>query len=234
MTVTTCALVKSGLPVETYIDPAVQGITMATSYTLRFVNSTQNPYHFAVYQKYPNSPGLDSVAWQVRGLGPGATNRVDWTLDYQVAIADWDANAGQFCGSQILSATLGQVYEVTTVQGDIPVINPTPIESTEPGLIKLRNNTHPAQTLTMGFAIGNQLVAAEKGVDAGESVEFSVHPTYYIACFRDIKQGQLVSEGIKVGPVMVEFQHEFTDYTVEAATVAGRVVLKKAVPTGCS
>ena len=214
----------------THIDPT-QGVAMGTNYTLRFKNSTQNAYHFAVYQRFPNSPGLDSVAWQVRGLGPNATNRVDWSLDYRVAIADWDTNADQFSGSQMSPATLGQIYEVITVQDDIPVINATPIESTEPGLIKLRNNTNPAQTVTMGFAIGSQLVAAENNVDAGESVEFTVHPQYYIACYRNIKEGQLVSEGIKLGPVSMEFRNEFTDYTVEAATVAGRLVLKTPVPT---
>lgn len=67
-------------------------ITMAVNYTVRFKNLTPNAYHFAVYQKYPESPGLDSIAWQVRGLGPGATNRADWALKYEVAIADWDAD----------------------------------------------------------------------------------------------------------------------------------------------
>ena len=204
---------------------------MATNYTLRFKNSTQNAYHFAVYQTFPNSPGLDSVAWQVRGLGPGATNRVDWSLEYQVAIADWDHNAALFSGSQICSAALGHIYEVTTTLGNIPIINTNPIESTEPGLIKIQNNTNPAKTMTMGFAIANQWVAAEKGVEAGESVEFSVHPQYYIACFRDIAQGETVSGGMKLGPVCVDFQHEFTDYTVEAATVSRRIVLKDPVPT---
>ena len=60
------------------------------SYTVHFKNSTKNAYHFAIYQKYPDSPSLDSVAWQVRGLGPNATSRVDWVLTYQIAIADWD------------------------------------------------------------------------------------------------------------------------------------------------
>ena len=204
---------------------------MATSYTVRFKNSTKNAYHFAIYQKYPNSPGLNSVAWQVRGLASGATNRVDWTLDYQVAIADWDADNGQYSGSQLKPASLGQVYEIVTTQGDIPTINPNPIKPTAPGLIKLQNNTRPAKKFTMGFAIGKNLVAAERQVDAGETVEFSVHPQYYIACYRDIKEGQLVSEGIELGPVTLEFKNEYTDYTVEATSEAGRIVLKDPVPT---
>ena len=207
---------------------------MATSYTVRFKNSTNNAYHFAVYQKYPDCPGLDSVAWQVRGLASGATGRVDWKLDYQVAIADWDADNSQYSGSQLKPASLGQVYEVKTTEGDIPSINPKPVKTTAPGLIKLLNNTNPAQAVTMGFAIGQKLVAAEKQVQAGEAAEFSVHPQYYIACYRDIKQGQLVSEGIELGPVTLEFKNEYTDYTVEATSDAGRIVLKDPVPTRSS
>ncbi len=123
------------------------------SYTVHFKNSTQDAYHFAVYQKYPDCPGLDSVAWQVRGLGPGATNRVDWTLDYQVAIADWDTNAGQYSGCQVVPADWGKVYEVVTLEGDIPVVNKTPIKTTDDGLIKLHNNTSPAKAVTLGLLL---------------------------------------------------------------------------------
>lgn len=204
---------------------------MAMIYTVRFKNSTQNFYHFAIYQKCPNSPGLESVAWQVRDLGPGATNRVDWSPDYQVAIADWVLNNGQFSASQICCAAVGKVYEVSTKDGNIPVINPTAIRTTSPGLIQLLNNTTPAQAVTIGFAIANNLVAAQMNVAAGKSVEFSVHPKFYIACFRAIKQGQIVSEEIELGPVTLELQEGCTDYTVEAASVAGTITLKDPVPT---
>ena len=204
---------------------------MATNYTVQFKNSTQKAYHFAIYQKYPYRPGLDSVAWQVRGLGPNAVNRVDCSLDYQVAIANWDANGRQYSGIQMQPATMGQFYEVTTTESDIPVINVPPTQTDGPGLVKLQNNTNPAQAVTMGFAIGNMLVAVEKDVQSGEVVEFSVHPQYYVACYRAIKPGQLVSEGVELGPVTLEFKNECTDYTVEARTVAGRIVLMDPVPT---
>ena len=203
---------------------------MSDRYTVHFKNSTKNAYHFAVYQKYPESPGLDSVAWQVRGLGPNATNRVDWTLDYDVAIADWDANDSAYSGQEVEPAQLGKVYEVKIEDSDIPVINTTPIDTTGPGLIKLHNNTKPPKTVTMGFAINKLLVAAEKDVNAGESVEFSVHPEYYIACYRSIKQGQLVSAGIELGPVTLEFKDGYTSYKVEAAVIDGRMVLQDPVP----
>ena len=203
---------------------------MSDRYTVHFKNSTQSAYHFAIYQKYPESPGLDSVAWQVRGLGPDATNRVDWTLDYDVAIADWDANDCAYSGQEVEPATLGSVYEVTTEESDIPVINTTPIDTTGPGLILLCNNTKPTQNVTMGFAIDKLLVAVEKDVNAGETVEFSVHPEYYIACYRSIKQGQLVSAGIELGPVKLEFTDGYKAYKVEATDTNGRFKLQDPEP----
>ena len=62
--------------------------------------------HFGVYQHYPSSPGLKSVVWQVRGLGPGATNKVTWHLKYGVAITDWDHNDKSFSGVQVVDADL--------------------------------------------------------------------------------------------------------------------------------
>ena len=211
----------------------IQGVTMSMRYTLRFKNSTQNAYHFAVYQKYPNSPGLDSVAWQIQGLGPGATSRVDWSLDYQSAIVRWDANDSRYSGIQMQLAALGQSYKINTEDRDIPVISATPVGTTDPGQIKLKNNTNPPQTMNLGLAIANKLVAAVKGVHSGESVKFRVHPKYYIACFCGIKEGQLVSdhEGVELGPVTVEFKDEYIDYTVEVCCIAGRIVLKPPVPT---
>ena len=207
---------------------------MDTRYTVRFKNSTNSSYHFAVYQKYPDSPGLDSVAWQVRGLAPGAIGRVDWKLDYQVAIADWDTDNKQYSGSQLKPASLGKVYEVITTDGDIPGINPSSIDTTGPGLIQLQNKTKPPKAVTMGFAIDQSLVVAEKKVRGGEAAEFSVHPQYYIACFRNIKHGQLVSAGIELGPVTLEFKQGYTDYTVVAAIDDGGIVLKDPVPTSSS
>ena len=153
---------------------------MATSYTVHFKNSTNNAYHFAIYQKYPNSPGLESVAWQVRGLGPGATNRVDWTLDYQVAIADWDANAGLYSGCQVVPADLGKVYEVVTLEGDIPVINKTPIKTTDDGLIKLHNNTSPAKAVTLGFAMTR--IGGRRKKYAGRRVCGDQRPSPVLRC----------------------------------------------------
>jgi len=62
-------------------------------------------------------------------------------------------------------------------------------------------------------------------------VEISVHPQYYVACYRAIKQGQLVSEGIELEPVTLEFKDGYTEYTVEVVIDAGKITLKNPVPS---
>ena len=79
--------------------------------------------------------------------------------------------------------------------------------------------------------MAQELVAAERSTRAGECVEISVHPQYYVACYRAIKKGQLVSEGIELGPVTLEFKDGYTEYTVEVVIDAGKITLKNPVPS---
>lgn len=221
------------LPGSTINRPPVSvlssSITMAKTYTLEFKNSTKESYHFAVYQKFPSSPGLSSIAWQVRGVPPTGTYSVQWELSYGVAITNWDPSSRIYSGQQIQSAQLKHSYEVSTDENGIPSINPKPVGNIAAGTVELKNNTN--QKLGMGFTVGGKIIAAERGVHGGESTLFNVHPKYYVACYRAIKEGQLVDEAVEIGPVMVEFKDGYTAYTVEAAVDDGRYYLKKPVPT---
>ena len=72
---------------------------LVTSYDIRdgyglhikCINNTKESYFFGVYQEFPESPGLKSVAWQVRGVPPGgsipSTSDITWTLTYGVSVA---------------------------------------------------------------------------------------------------------------------------------------------------
>ena len=188
----------------------------------------QSLYHFGVYcdKNYPASPGLQSVAWQVRGLGPGAIDRVDWTMNYGVAIAKWDKDGpGKSCvGKQIVDATLGNSYSVTTLQQDIPSINSKPIEgATVPKeQIKLSNDTNGP--LTLGFAVDKNVICVEE-VEGNAETNYIVHPTYWVALYRDIKLGMLVDTGEEVRPVKVEYQHGCTIAELECTLEAGKIVL---------
>ena len=202
----------------------------ATSYEIQFKNNSNKTYHFGVYQKYPNAPGLRSVVWQVRGLGPNSTNKVTWQMNYGVAISDWDHNDESYSGLQIVPAELGKAYEVTMVQTSIPVINTTPVDtdghSTSPDQIKLNNNT--SQKFNLGFAVDGNLIAVTPSC-GNQWADFIVHPSYYVTLYRDVKIGGLVDNSLHVGPVRIEFKDGNRTALVECVTDCGRDVLKASI-----
>ena len=216
----------SSSTIPLFIDP----LNMASSYRVSCINSSDKSYHFGLYQTFPNSPGLRSVAWKVRGVPPKgqipSTADIDWTLNYGVAIAKFDRNGASYTGLQIANAQLGKTYQVVMTDGDIPTIDQTPTGSTSGGLIAFKNNTDKA--FDMGFAVDGSLVAVQN-VAGGETINFDVHPTYYVATYRSIQLGQLVDSGVELGPVMVEYENGYTKAQVEATLQAGKRILKDPV-----
>ena len=204
----------------------------ATEYEIQFKNSSNNAYHFGVYQDYPKSPGLKSVVWQVRGLPPNSRNKVTWQMNFGVAIAGWDVNDESFSGLQIVPAELGKAYRVAIQQVNIPGIQTDPIAlpvveaSLEPNQIKLHNDT--SQKFDLGFAVDGNLIAVTPSC-GNQWANFNVHPSYYVALYRDIKLGKLIDSGIQVGPVKVEFNSGCRKVLVECTTELGRDVLKQEV-----
>ena len=106
-------------------------------YTIHLVNNTDENYFFGVYQKFPSSPGLKSLAWQVRrvpkrGSQPSHGD-VTWNLKYGINIANWDPNQSKFSGDQYQDAELGEKYQVTSDDSGFANIDPNPIGRTDPG-----------------------------------------------------------------------------------------------------
>ena len=203
---------------------------MGTRYHITCVNSTDKTYFFGVYQDFPDSPGLQSIAWQVRGVPPKgsspSTSSIDWTIQYGVSVANWDANGKSYTGQQIVDAELGFSYRVYLTQGEVPTIDPIPTGTTADGQIKFLNDTNKA--LDLGFTLDGRLIAVQN-VSGGETINYVVHPTYYVACYRDIKQGQFVDTGVQLGPVTVAYGNGYAKCEVEAAVDGGRYILKDPV-----
>ena len=70
--------------------------------------------------------------------------------------------------------------------------------------------------LTMGFTVSNNLIAVEKEVGGQQSTIFRVHPSYYVACYRNIVLGQLVDEGVTIGPFELEYKGGVHKHTIQA------------------
>ena len=217
-------------PVNSFITARNYSSNNGTKYEIRFANNTSTSRYFAVYQKFPNAPGLRSVAWKVVGIPPGGTGSTQWTMDFGVAIANWQTGPpGIYAEQQIVPAQLGEEYKIVQSPNDIdiPMINPKPTKdfSSDKDLIKLVNTT--PQKMISGLALSGNLLAVED-LNGGETSNFIVHPTYYVATFRNIKPGMMLDSGAQLTPVKVEFEHGATIMQVAAMVDAG---LRKLVAT---
>ena len=180
-------------------------------YNLTLVNSTDQPFYYGVYQKFPLSPGLVSVAWQVRGIPPQkgdlpSSAKVKWTTNYGLCIAKFDEDTRVYKGEQFAPAYLGNEYQVVSFEG-IPSIDTKPTGVTMADEIVFNNNTGPpAQTLTLGFTVCDNIIAVQDNVGGNENTEYRVHHKYYVVCYRDIVLGQLVDSTVVLGPVEVNYE----------------------------
>ena len=202
-----------------YYSCVVATLKMMREYQMILQNSTiERPGHFAVYQKMSESPGLSSVAWQVRNLapqgpfGPPTQTEVPWGTSYGVCLADFNGSYNFFMDRQSYPAILSNQYQVVSVDG-IPSISPIPIGRTAADQITLKNNT--MQPVTMGFTVSGNIIAAEQNVGGGQEIVFRANPTYYVACYRNIELGQPADEGVAFGPIEVNYDSVPT-HTVQA------------------
>ena len=113
-------------------------------------------------------------------------------------------------------ANLGNKYKIESLDG-IPSIDTNPIGTGSPDQITLRNATSPVTPLTMGFTLGGNILCIERDVGGSQETIYRVHPTYYVACYRNIVLGQMVDEGVVIGPVEVKYEGGAKKMTVEAS-----------------
>lgn len=182
-----------------------------TQYQIQLENNTDQSYHFAVYQKFPDSSGLKSLAWQVRRLAKKhsspTTSTITWTLDYGIAISQWDEDGKSYSGLLHQDASLGMEYVAYMDSDGDPDIDPHPQSTTEKGQVTFFNGNKPPkpQTLPLGFTVHGDIIAVQN-TKPGESAQFHVHPTYFVACYRNIKKGNLVDSDVMLKPVKVSFE----------------------------
>ena len=200
-------------------------------YSMTIQNASTNPWHLAIYQSFPESPGLSSVAWQIvqlpaQNVGtPPPQGTATWTMSYGTSIADFDQVNGVYTGQAYANANLGNKYQVITVD-NIPTIKPNPVGQTTKDQIILTNGTSPATAVTMGFTLSNNIVTAEQNVGGNQSTIFRVHPTYYVAGYRSIKFGQLVDEGVSIPPIEVKYEDGVFEHQVQVVEDAGNTYLQ--------
>ena len=195
---------------------------MSTRYQIKCVNSTDKPFYFGAYQ--------DSIAWQVRGVPPKGSipsiSDANWSDQYGVSIASWDIFSQSYSALQVVDAELGFSYRVLMTEYGIPSIDPIPTGTISPEQIMFANDTNVS--IDMGFTLDDILITVYKESPRNSTVAY-VPNIYYVACFNDINEGQIVDSRITIEPVTVNFENGYTKCEVEVAIDGGRYYLKDPV-----
>lgn len=162
---------------------------------------------FAIFDKPPQTD-LTSVAWQIAYVprqqsGGISQATIRWTLDYGVALCNFDQGSKIYSSLETVPAYPGNAYQVITNPDGNPYIPGKPTGTAGERLIILKNNTN--KTYNLGFTIANNVLVVKAGADGNVSADFEVHPTYFVSCFRELQEGQTISSDLEIPPVKLVY-----------------------------
>ncbi|WP_410953453.1 hypothetical protein [Pseudomonas sp. S1(2024)] len=176
---------------------------MSTDYYVDFDNQTNDTWTLAVYQTLPSSVGLDSVSWKQTTVPTQGYSGVEWTIDYNVVIANYRqvGGVGVYKASQTLSTQLGSVWDCVfkdNVQQLVLGSGSAPADS-----IQINNKSNLPANLGIGMS-GQGSVFKPDVVGSGQA-QFKVTPTYYLGLFQKVQLGEVISSNVVVGPREIKF-----------------------------
>lgn len=185
-----------------------------TTYTVNFANETPDKWTMCVYQELPGSTGLDSVAWKQTTVPTQGESGVQWSIQYLACLANYQQTGGRgvYKASQKLGTDLGKKWKCiynenvqelqsdgTTTDGQLLILNES---------LKLAN---------LGIGMDGDISLVKKSVYSGNSAQFTVKPTYYVALFKDLTKGEVISGNQIHGPLKIVFDggQETKDYVAK-------------------
>lgn len=204
--------VPEGVPVTRVAQPGEAPLA-STIYTVDFINSTPDTWTLAVYQTLPSSPGLVSVSWKQTTVPRSADSGVQWSIDYLVGLPDYQqiGPKGVYKGGQKLATNLGQKWAARFESGAQQLF---PIGSAGKGQVIIDNQSGSLADLAIGM--DGDFALVQKGVYSGNSAQFEVTPTYWVALFKDVVKGEVISGGQVHGPLQAKFSSGVTKITYKA------------------
>ncbi|WP_452601039.1 hypothetical protein [Pontimicrobium sp. MEBiC06410] len=175
---------------------------MATTYTVDFKNSTDETWTLCVYQELPDSPGLDSVSWQQTTVPRSGTSGVQWQIQYYAGVAGYRQSGGKgvYNATQILQTNLGKKWQCQFKDGVQQLFEDG---NTTEGQLLISNQSQRLANLAIGM--DKEIALVKKDVYSGNSAQFVAKPKYYVALFKDLVRGEVISGNQVHGPLEVVF-----------------------------
>ena len=174
-----------------------------TTYTVNFQNKTDETWTMCVYQKIPGSPGLDSVAWKQTSVPRYGDSGVKWTIEYLACVTDYQQEGGKgvYKATQQVPTQLGEKW-VCKFEDSVQQLFED--GTTTPGQLLIENESGKLANLAIGMD-GN-VALVKPNVYGGNNAQFKATPTYYIALFKDLTKGEVISGNQVHGPLIIKFE----------------------------
>jgi hypothetical protein len=175
------------------------------NYFVNFSNMTDRTWNMAVYQTFPESPGLDSVAWKRTTVPTHGFSGVTWDVEYNVALADYAQTTplGVYIASQVLDTALGSEWEVE-FQDEVQQLKFVgTLGSDLQDYIVIHNNS--GLVANPGIGMSGYGAAYQREVLSNNAAQFKVTPVYWVGLFRNVILGEVISSNVESGPLRLEF-----------------------------
>ncbi len=181
-----------------------------TDYSIDFINDTPSTWTFSVYQTLPASPGLKSVSWKQTTVPKGGESGVQWSIEYLVAILNYKQTNGKgvYKASQKLGTQLGAAWNAVYQDGTQQLAE---AGNASPGQVIINNKS--GQLADLGIGMDGDVALVQPAVFSGAAANFEVEPTYWVAMYKDIVKGEVISGAQFAGPLKVKFLNGATTLT---------------------
>jgi hypothetical protein len=191
----------------------------AASYSLRFINETSEPWTFVVYQTLPGLPGLVSLSWKQATVARGGEASVSWDAAHLVGVLSHRRMGGKsvYRASQKLGTPLGAAWDVVLQDGALQLLEAAPA----PGARQIVIHNRSEALADVGIGIGGDIALVQPRVESGAMTSFEVRPTYWVAMYKDLVKGEVVSGAPAAGPLAVDLGGSATSLTYRAWTEHG-------------
>ncbi|MGB0524320.1 MAG: hypothetical protein ACPGJS_15225 [Flammeovirgaceae bacterium] len=173
-------------------------------YTIEFTNKTTSTWTFCVYQKYPNSPGIKSVAWKQTTIPTQGQSGVEWNTQYQACIVDYKQVGGKgvYKASQTLNANLGQRWKCVFQDKVQQLLKDG--KADDGGQLVIANQSN--RKANLGIGMDGDVAAIKEDVYSANSAQFDATPKYYVAVYKDLEHGEIITSNQIHEPIEVAFE----------------------------
>jgi rhizosphere induced protein len=194
------------------------------TYSISMQNDLPQTWTFGVFQTYPNTAGIDSVAWKQQVLASTEKGSVSWQPSSNACIASYSQikGIGVYSSDQIIPAQPGSAWKVVLQNGHQQLQQDT---STPTGPDQILISNESGQIANPGIGMSGIATAYMKELYSGVDVIFNLPSTYWVALFRQVAAGDAISDLSSTTPLLISFPGGLYSADVQAYLDGGAVLM---------